>query len=156
MPLGSTFSIIKQLPFPFHSLGPQGHDVTRLWRGAKSQGTGKLWMGGDNHTRDLIPETGMKESLHGTSCYCSGVGIKLGPKLCASCCSQQLFQCLHLAKRAVRTREREREKKGCLHKHAHTSCKCGMPPRGCTAGPQQTSGCTVELRAFSLQPLSAL
>lgn len=113
-------------------------------------------MGGDNHTRDLIPEAGMEQSLHGISYYSSKVGIKLRLKLCASCCSQQLFEYLHLAKHTVRMRKCT-ARKYCQHKHTHThpvtvECHRG----GCAAGPQQTSGFTVELRAFSLQPLSAV
>lgn len=32
----------KAAAFPSHRLGPQGYDVTQLWCGTKSQGTGKL------------------------------------------------------------------------------------------------------------------
>lgn len=67
---------------------------------------------------DLIAETDMMKSSKLQQRR--RVGVKLGPKLCACCWSEQLFKHLHLAEHAVRMRKCAAKKKKRLPTLTHT------------------------------------
>lgn len=151
MPLGSTFSTIKQLSFP--------QTVWDFWgMMSRSCGVGQILKVGKLRG-DLIAETDMRKSLLGIS-SCARIAAEA-----ASWCQtrtktlRMLFvraavqaSTVHLAEHAVSMRKCAKKKKRLpTLTHTHTSCKCGMPPQGCTAGPQQTSGFMVETKAPSLK-----
>lgn len=68
---------------------------------------------------DLIAETDMRKSSKLQQRR--RVGVKLGPKLCACCWSEQLFKHLHLAEHAVRMRKYAAKKKIKKIKAAYTN-----------------------------------
>lgn len=118
----------KAAGFPLHSLGPQGYDVTQLWCGAKSPGTGKLGRRGDNHIRDLISETGVMQCLYGIfSCVLIAVDeASWCQTLTKTLC--RLSEYPHLAKACSQDEKMYSKKRLHTKTHTHTSCKHGMPP----------------------------
>lgn len=100
--------------------------------------------GGDNHTRDLISETGMMESLHAISSC-----VLIAADAASQCQTRTKTLCKLLLPAAVQVStsgqacsqdKKMYSKKKKNAAYTNTSCTCGIPPQGCTAGPQQISG----------------